>query len=62
MEWSDVIELYRYWNESPPVHELVAGLAGFKGAGRAPEQLKRPEVSLAEMKAALDAGRKTGRA
>jgi hypothetical protein len=30
MEWADVARLYRYWNESPPVHELVAAWIGYK--------------------------------
>lgn len=61
MEWADVTELYRYWADSPPTHELVAAYLGFKPAGAVPAKVRRPEMSLAEMKAALDSSR-TGRA
>jgi hypothetical protein len=28
-----VDDLYRYWGESPPTHELVAAYLGYKGGG-----------------------------
>ena len=61
MEWSDVSELYRYWAESPPTHELVAAYLGVKPQGQVPSSIRKPEASLSEMRQALEAGRKVGR-
>jgi len=61
MEWSDVIDLFRYWNDSPPTHELVAGYLGYKPKSAAPAQIQRPDMSLEEMRSALRSGEKMGR-
>jgi hypothetical protein len=62
MEWRDVADLYRYWADSPPTHELVAAYLGVKPqpvtrAAPAPLDLS----GFRDMKAALDSGRKAGR-
>jgi hypothetical protein len=47
MEWADVARLYRYWRESPPVHELVAAYLGVKPSrGREAAPDARPDIGM----------------
>jgi hypothetical protein len=44
MEWGDVMGLSRYWNESPPVHELVAAWVGYKPAAAPARQVAVSDI------------------
>lgn len=58
MEWADIARLYRYWQESPPVHELVAGAVGFKAPPREADPGERPSLGMSfdELRRAILAG------
>ncbi len=45
MEYPDVIELTRYWNQFPPVHISLRGLVGSKGSTW--NKTETPEVPAA---------------
>jgi hypothetical protein len=44
IEWADIADLYRYWGESPPVHELVAAWVGYKPPGKPARQVTVSEI------------------
>jgi hypothetical protein len=46
MEWRDIARLYRYWRESPPVHELVASYLGYKPARGREVTSERPDIGM----------------
>jgi hypothetical protein len=47
MEWADIASLYRYWRESPPVHELVGDYLGRRPSrGKAASRDERPVLEL----------------
>lgn len=47
MEWRDITRLYRYWQDSPPVHELVAAYLGYKPSkGRESSPDTRPDIGM----------------
>lgn len=58
MGWSDIAELYRYWRDAPPVHELVALAVGFKPAPRDIDASGRINVGMTyhEIEAAMAKG------
>jgi hypothetical protein len=51
MRWSEIIELYRYWQTSPPIHETlrhVAAVLGvkFKEAPKTPAEQSGMSVAV----------------
>jgi hypothetical protein len=48
----DVAELGEYWAEHPPVHILVAGFVGYKGAESRDKPNWRDEMARAQMPSA----------
>jgi hypothetical protein len=60
MEWSDVADLYRYWADSPPTHELVAGYLGVKPASAVPAVSGPPDFSGFNMLRSAMSGSKVG--
>jgi hypothetical protein len=59
MEWADISALYRYWRDSPPVHELLAARWGVKPVrGREASRDERPalELSAEEIRRGFETG------
>lgn len=58
MEWSDIAALYRYWRDSPPVHELLAARWGVKPQDREVGRGERAKVGMTyhELEAAMAKG------
>jgi hypothetical protein len=49
MEWADISALYRYWRDSPPVHELLAARWGVKARrGREATRDERPSFGISD--------------
>lgn len=48
MEWIDIASLYRYWRDSPPVHEIVGDYLGVRRSSRGAEadRSQRPDIGI----------------
>ena len=63
MEWRDIVRLYRYWRDSPPVHELVAMYLRFKpekGRSATPDTRPVLELSADQIRAGFHSGTPEG--
>lgn len=58
MKWTDISALYRYWRDSPPVHELVALAVRAKPPDREIGPGERAKVGMTyhELEAAMAKG------
>jgi hypothetical protein len=58
MKWVDIAALYRYWRDSPPVHELVAVYLKYRPPDREVDVSERPDIGMTykELERAMAAG------
>lgn len=62
MEWADIVSLYRYWDERPPVHELAAAYLGLKPRSEPAREVPASDIAafFADMKRPFAASERRG--